>query len=108
MLKDSPMQIVGIDGMTHEQLRSELQNGGKFVFYEYCISIIILTFKRPTHIYYIKPGKSAVSRGLGYSAMTLCTGWWGIPFGPIFTIMALATNLSGGKDVTREVVASLR
>jgi hypothetical protein len=33
--------------------------------------------------------------------------WWGIPWGPIYTIQALATNLRGGKNVTHEVIASM-
>jgi hypothetical protein len=31
---------------------------------------------------------------------TLLLGWWGIPFGPVFTIRALTRNLAGGDEVT--------
>jgi hypothetical protein len=34
---------------------------------------------------------------------SLVAGWWGIPWGPTFTIGALYNNLRGGKDVTAEV-----
>jgi hypothetical protein len=34
-------------------------------------------------------------------------GWWGIPWGPIYTIQSLSKNISGGKDVTDQVLASL-
>jgi hypothetical protein len=34
-------------------------------------------------------------------------GWWGIPWGPIFTVPALVTNLRGGIDVTESMLASL-
>jgi ATP-dependent phosphoenolpyruvate carboxykinase len=31
-------------------------------------------------------------------------GWWGIPWGPIYTIAAVVTNIRGGKDVTAEIL----
>jgi hypothetical protein len=31
---------------------------------------------------------------------TSVAGWWGIPFGPVFTIQSLWRNLNGGIDVT--------
>jgi hypothetical protein len=31
---------------------------------------------------------------------TLLLGWWGILFGPVFTIRALTRNLAGGDEVT--------
>jgi hypothetical protein len=46
-------------------------------------------------------------KGLGWTALTVLLGWWGIPWGPIRTIQCLITNLSGGKDITREVIGSL-
>jgi hypothetical protein len=102
------MKIVGIEGMTGQQLSAELQRGGKFVIYQYCISILILTFKRPSDIYFIRAGEGAVGKGLGFSALSLFFGWWGIPWGPIYTIGSFITNFGGGRDVTHEVVANLR
>ena len=34
-------------------------------------------------------------------------GWWGIPWGPIWTISTIVTNLRGGRDVTNDVVRSM-
>jgi hypothetical protein len=47
-----------------------------------------------------------VAKGLPFSLISLVAGWWGIPWGPIWTLTTLATNLSGGKDVTREILAA--
>ena len=102
------MKIIGIEGVTPEQLGVELQRGGKFVIYHYCISILVLTFRRPSDIYFIRGGEQRSGRGLGFTALSLLLGWWGFPWGPIFTIGAVATNCGGGKDVTREVLASWR
>lgn len=35
-----------------------------------------------------------------YTLLTLTLGWWGIPWGPIYTFEALAANLAGGRSMT--------
>jgi hypothetical protein len=102
------MKIQGIEGMTGEQLQIELQRGARFVLFQYCISVLVMTFRRPSDIYFIRAGESAVAKGLPYTALSLVAGWWGIPWGPIYTIGSVFTNLGGGKDITQEVVSSLR
>jgi hypothetical protein len=67
----------------------------------------VLTFKRPTDIYFIKAGKGSAGKSIGYTIVSLLFGWWGIPWGPIYTIGSLVTNLKGGHNVTNDVVASL-
>lgn len=37
--------------------------------------------------------------------LSLLFGWWGFPFGLIYTPISLFQSLSGGKDITREVMA---
>lgn len=101
------MDIIGLNGMSNESLEMELQQGGKFVTYTYCISIIFMTFRRSSSIYYIKPYMGSVGKGLKFTLLSLLFGWWGIPWGPIYTVGALITNLRGGRDVTQEVSYSL-
>jgi hypothetical protein len=101
-------RIVGIEGLTQAQFNEEVAKGGRFVVYQYCISIVVLSFRRGSSIHFIRAGESSVKRGLGFVALTAALGWWGIPWGPIFSIQSLATNLSGGKDVTGAVLDSLR
>jgi len=101
------MKIVGIEGISAQELNFELQQGAKFVFYQYCISIIIMTFKRPSDIYFIRAGEGRIGKGLSFSIMTFFLGWWGIPWGPIYTMESFITNFGGGKDVTQEVIASI-
>ena len=97
------MQIKGIENLSEQEIRDELNNGAKFVVYRYCISIVVMTFRRSSDIYFVRSGEKAIVKGLGYTFLTLILGWWGIPWGPIYTIGSLGTNLSGGKDVTGEV-----
>lgn len=101
------MQIHGLENMSAQQLSHEVMRGGKFVVFEYCISIIILTFKRGSGIYFIRPGESAVGKSISFILISLLLGWWGFPWGPIYTITSLVTNLGGGKDVTMEVMNAI-
>ena len=101
-------KIVGLEGLTPEQLQAEVYRGGKFVYFPYVISIVVMTFRRGSDIHFIRAGENAVVKGLPYTLLSLFLGWWGFPWGLIRTPRALYTNLTGGKDVTQEVMASLR
>ena len=93
--------------MTPGELRHQIDLGGRFVYYKYTISVVVLTLRRASNIYFIKPGDSAVTKGLGWTALTFFFGWWGIPWGPIYSVGTLWTNLRGGVDVTAQAVNSL-
>jgi hypothetical protein len=101
------MQINNIDGLTTAQIRNEVSQGGKFVFFKYTISIVVMTFQRTSDIYYIQPGASAFSHSWGFLLMNLFLGWWGIPWGPIYTIGGIYNNLTGGTDVTAEIMSQM-
>lgn len=101
------MDILGIDGMSLQDLNRELQQGGRFVIYQFCISAVVLTFRSSSDIYFIRAGESAALKGLPYTLLSLLLGWWGFPWGPIYTLQALAANLQGGRDMTSEVVAHI-
>ncbi len=101
------MKIQGIEGMSPDRLQFEIQRGAKFVFYQYAISVLVMSFRRSSDIYFIPAGESSITKGLPWSLISLVAGWWGIPWGPIFTIQSLVTNFKGGKDVTAELSARL-
>jgi hypothetical protein len=101
------MRIQGIQGMSADQLRFELQRGAKIVYYNYCVSILVMTFRRSSDGYFIPAGKSSVSKGLPWTLLTVLAGWWGIPWGPIFTVQSLIVNFKGGKDITAQFTAGM-
>jgi hypothetical protein len=101
------MKIKNAEGYTISDLQREINSGGKFVIYSYTFSIIVMTFKRPSAIYFIKADENAVSKSLAYSLISLLAGWWGIPWGPVHTIGSLITNFTGGKNVTDEIMANI-
>jgi len=104
----SMAKIVGLEDIkSGGQLQQEIQQGGKFIIYQFCISLLIITFKRSSSIYYISHEQNAVVKGLPFTLLSLVLGWWGIPWGPIYTIQSVWVNFQGGRDVTKEVVASM-
>ena len=98
------MKIIGTEGMTAAQVHAEVSRGGKFVIYQYCVSVVFMSFRRGSDIYFIPAGGS--NKGAKYSLLSLLLGWWGIPWGPIFTFQCLWNNSRGGKDVTAQIVKS--
>ena len=97
----------GIEGMSASEINDELQKGGKFIVYQFCISVILITFKRNSKVFFIRGGKSAAAKSLPYTLLSLLLGWWGIPWGPIYTISTLIKNFGGGIDVTDDVIQAL-
>jgi hypothetical protein len=99
------MKIHGIEGINASQLEFELERGGRFVIFQYAVSVVVASFRRPSNVYFIRSGESSTSKSIGFTLLTCLAGWWGIPWGPIYSMQALSTNLRGGKDVTKEVLA---
>ena len=92
--------------MTHRELLEEIGRGGRFVTFLYAFSVVVLTFRRNTAVRFIRAdGSGAANSAWGMSLLTCLVGWWGIPWGPIYSIHALAVNARGGRDVTREILA---
>ena len=98
-------QIHGIQDRDQATLRREIEQGGKFVVFSYTISILIMTFKRSTDVYYIPPGAWTLKYAAIPTIGTFFFGWWGIPWGPIYTLMSIFGNLMGGKNITQDVLA---
>jgi hypothetical protein len=101
------MQIHGIAGLTPDAMKRELERGGRFVVFEYCISVIIATARRSTDPYFLRAGELGLARGLPFSLLSFVVGWWGIPWGLVYTPLVLVTNFSGGRDVTGEIIPLL-
>ena len=99
------MKIAGAEGMPLDQLNFEIQRGAKLVHYMYCVSLLVITFRRNSPVYLIRAGESRVAKGLPWTLLTLLLGWWGIPWGPIYSIQSLITNFKGGKDITPKPAA---
>jgi hypothetical protein len=101
------MKIRGLENISTEQVNHYLQQGARFVVFQYCISVLILTFKRPSDVFFIRAGESSFGKSLPFTLISLLLGWWGLPWGPIYTVSSTVTNLRGGRDITKDVVAAV-
>ncbi len=93
--------------MTPSEIALEVQRGARFVVYQYCVSIIVITFRRASPPQFVPAGESRAKVGLPWTLLTALVGWWGFPFGLVWTPMAIYKNAKGGIDVTRQVLATL-
>jgi len=59
-------QIKNINGLSVQQVRDMVYQGGKFVIFPYTVSAVVMTFKRSSDIYFIKPGESSAKHGIGF------------------------------------------
>ncbi len=94
-------------GMTNDEIQDEIDRGARFVVFQYTISAVFITFRRHSPILFLRAGENAAVKSLPYTLTTLLLGWWGIPFGLIFTPMAIFRNLSGGKDLTGTILSRI-
>jgi hypothetical protein len=97
------MKIKGIDNLSLAEIDAEVEAGGRFVYYQYCISLLLVSFRRASPIVFLRADDRGMVRGLPYTLMSLLLGWWGLPWGVIYTLMAVFSNLAGGHDVTLAV-----
>lgn len=101
------MLIKNIDGLSVSQIKEIVNKGGKFVIFPYTISFFIMTLKRSSTIYFIRSEESSLKHSYPYVLLNFFIGWWGLPWGPIYTIGALYNHIKGGKDITQEVLSEL-
>jgi hypothetical protein len=101
------MHIIGINGLSHAELRGAIERGGRFVFFEHCVSFLVFTLRRPSEIRFLRHGQWGWFHGLPYTLLSLFLGWWGLPWGVLYTPIVVMTNLIGGCDVTAQTCAYL-
>ncbi|MGB3005482.1 MAG: hypothetical protein WBC06_03160 [Chitinophagaceae bacterium] len=101
------MKIKNIDGLSASDLQEEERKGGRFIYFAYTVSLIVFTFKRTSGVYLVRKSENRLAKGIPFVIISALLGWWGIPFGPKFTLESIRTNMKGGKDVTDEVMATV-
>ncbi len=99
--------IKGIEGLSVADVHQQVRQGAKFVTYGYCVSLLIVTLRRTSDVHFVKAGDSAVAGGIPYILLSLLLGWWGFPWGLIYTPMVVVQNLGGGTDVTGHILEAL-
>jgi len=64
----------------------------ELVTFDFAFSVIVASFKIPSQMFVVGHHRIWPWR-LTYTLLSFVFGWWGIPWGPIYTIQALHTNL---------------
>jgi hypothetical protein len=90
------MRLSGQDNLP----RPDVVAGERLVFYEYCISLVLISLRRPSVVVRLRPGQRGWIRGLPYTMLSFLLGWWCIPWGFLYTPLCLWTNLSGGRPIS--------
>lgn len=67
--------------------------------YELVLSFLIVSFRLPSPPV-VHGSRAATPLRIGCTLVSLVLGWWGIPWGPIWTVRALARNLGAGTATT--------
>lgn len=101
------MEIKNIEGLKVNQIKQLINQGAKFVIFPYTVSFVLMTLKRNSSIYFLHPYEKSIKYSYRHVGVNLVLGWWGLPWGPIYTIGAMYTQIIGGKDVTQIVLSEL-
>ncbi|HYV91748.1 MAG TPA: hypothetical protein VE978_08195 [Chitinophagales bacterium] len=93
---------------TVEELTGLIDNGGKFIIFQYCISLpLVLTLKRFSPAILIKKDDNINKYRSRYNLLTILFGWWCIPPGIINSIRSLNINKLGGIDITDDIMLNI-
>src|SRR3954447_19850963 len=83
-------------------LRAYNARGGSIVEYKRVVSCLFFS-RKSTHFVWVPPNGSPVLRSLPNTLPTLLFGWWSF-HGFFWTLEALISNFTGGRDATRELL----
>lgn len=98
-LPDGILTVYGDGNKSQDSVENTELKGARLVVFEYCISLIVITFKRTSPAYFIGPHDNTLPKAIPFISISLLFGWWGFPWGPIYTISSIYKNLRGGIQV---------
>lgn len=72
----------------------------------YVISVVVLTFQRNMGggLHEIRTGEYPIGKMIPAALVTVLIGFWGFPFGILFSILTCFYLWKGGRDATREIL----
>ncbi|MXV50933.1 hypothetical protein GS399_08095 [Pedobacter sp. HMF7647] len=101
------MSIKGLASLSAVEIHNEIKRGAKFIVYQYTISLLFITLKKNTDIYFVRSYENRAARGLIWTFISFVCGWWCFPEGPSHTLTAITNNLNGGIDVTENILSAV-
>lgn len=89
-------------------LEKEVKQGSRFIVFEYCISLLlVITLRRYSPAILIHKNAPFSKYKKKYNILSSLFGWWGIPWGPFYTIKSFKVNRKGGIDVTEDIMLNI-
>lgn len=91
-----------------EELKQKIENGCQFIVFEYCISLFFaVTLRRYSPAILIDSHRSSSKYKRKYNMLSSLFGWWGIPWGPYYTVKSFRANNKGGINVTDDIMLNI-
>ncbi|MCF7789282.1 MAG: hypothetical protein K9N47_24385 [Prosthecobacter sp.] len=106
-LLDKGRPMAGTEGMSIQQIEDDVLRGGRFRIFRYNFSVIVMSFQRGTEMRYFRAGQGTGAHAWPWTLLSMVVGWWGFPWGILFTFQTIYTNCMGGKDVTPELLGAI-
>jgi hypothetical protein len=101
------LTLRGVSGLTVADVNTQVAQGGRFVVFQFVVSLFVVSLRRNSPIYFVRAGESTLAKCLPWCGLSLIFGWWGIPWGILWTPFSILRNLRGGIDVTEKVVPAM-
>jgi len=86
-----------------DELLDAFERGATVVRYPYVISAVVASFSMESRAMLIEQPNERYTKAIPYLLVTFVFGWWGVPWGPIFTGKALWSLFQGGEDITESI-----
>lgn len=94
--------------MSLEEIQQKIENGARFVHFEYCVSVFIaVCLRRFSKAYFIQSEEELKTFSKKYNRITSIIGWWAFPWGIHYSIQAVQVNKKGGHDITGDILLNL-
>lgn len=89
----------------YTSIAEAVTDGTRFIVIPFVFSIIIVSFRRHLGgVYRVHDHEFPISKLFLATLITMLFGWWGIPFGIIWSVISMFQLWNGGKDVTLEIL----
>ncbi|WP_075344369.1 hypothetical protein [Tenacibaculum agarivorans] len=98
-------KLKNVDDLNMQSLQKRIDNGYRFVVYQYSISLIAGNIFTVSPAYLLKK-EDTKKHTLKYNLLSSILGWWSLN-GVTNTLKSLKTNSRGGIDVTEDIILNL-
>ena len=89
----------------HATVVEQVMDGTRFVTIPFIFSIFILSFKRHIGgVHEVRSGEFPIGGLAKAAAVTALFGWWGFPFGILWSLLTTFYLWRGGRDQTLEIL----